>query len=59
MRLGDIVEALISVVTLGYGKRISMSVARLFGFKTCGCDRRRIWLNNLFLSEDKKEYPIR
>lgn len=58
MGLGDFVEALIKVVTLGYGKRISMAVARLFGFEDCGCDRRRIWLNNLFKPKHKKRYPI-
>ena len=58
MRLGDITETLIAIVTLGQGKRISMAVARLFGFEDCGCDRRRIWLNNLFIPKHKRKYPI-
>jgi hypothetical protein len=58
MGVGDIVEAFIKVVTLGQGKRISMAVARLFGYEDCGCDRRRIWLNNLFKKDKDKRYPI-
>ena len=58
MGLGDIVEALINITTLGQGKRISNAVARLFRFETCGCDRRRIWLNNLFKKDEDKIYPI-
>jgi hypothetical protein len=58
MRLGDITELIIKLVTLGQGKRIATFVAKLFGYKTCNCDKRRVWLNNLFLPEDKKQYPI-
>ena len=58
MRLGDITELLIAILTLGQGKRISNAVARLFGFKDCGCNKRKVWLNNLFLPDDKKQYPI-
>lgn len=58
MGLGDITEALIAILTLGQGKRIANAVARLFGFEDCGCNRRRIWLNNLFKPKHKKRYPI-
>lgn len=58
MGLGDIIELLISIVTLGQGKRIANAVARLFGFEDCGCDARRIWLNNLFRPKNKKRYPL-
>jgi len=58
MRLGDITELIIKLVTLGQGKRIATFVAKLFGYETCNCDKRRVWLNNLFLSDDKKQYPI-
>jgi hypothetical protein len=58
MGVGDIVEGFIKVVTLGQGKRISNAVARLFGYQDCGCDRRRIWLNNLFKKDKDKTYPI-
>lgn len=58
MGVGDVVEVIIKIATLGQGKRISMAVARLFGFEDCGCDRRRVWLNNLFRPKHKKQYPI-
>jgi len=58
MGLGDFVEAFIKVVTLGQGKRIANAVAHLFGYEDCGCNRRRIWLNNLFKPKHKKRYPI-
>lgn len=58
MGVGDITEAIIKIVTLGQGKRISNAVARLFGYEDCGCDRRRIWLNNLFKPKHKRRYPI-
>ena len=58
MALGDIVEAIINIITIGQGKRISNAVARLFGYSDCGCDKRRIWLNNLFKKDKDKRYPI-
>jgi hypothetical protein len=58
MGVGDVVEVIIKIATLGQGKRISMAVARLFGYEDCGCDRRRVWLNNLFRPKHKKQYPI-
>ena len=47
MRLGDFVEKLISVVTLGQGKKIAMYIAKLRGKEDCGCKRRKDILNNL------------
>ena len=48
IRIGDYVEALIHVLTLGYGKRLSTYIAvDLMGYKDCGCCRRREWLNRL------------
>ncbi len=48
IRIGDYVEALIHVVTLGYGKRLSTYIAvDLMGFKSCGCCERKEWLNRL------------
>jgi hypothetical protein len=48
IRIGDYVEALIHVITLGFGKSISTYIAvRLLGFKSCGCCERREWLNRL------------
>ena len=48
IRIGDYVEALIHVLTLGYGKRLSTYIAvDLMGYKDCGCCTRREWLNRL------------
>jgi hypothetical protein len=48
IKLGNIVDGLINVVTLGWGKDIAGWVAWTFFKKTdCGCEQRRIWLNEL------------
>lgn len=48
IKLGDYTEALIHVVTLGFGKRFSEWIAvDILGFKSCGCCERREWLNRL------------
>jgi len=48
IKIGDYVEALIHVLTLGFGKRISSYIAvDLLGYKSCKCEERRLWLNRL------------
>lgn len=48
IKLGNYVEALIHVLTLGFGKRISTWIAvDILGYQSCGCEERRIWLNKL------------
>lgn len=47
IRIGDWVEALIHVVTFGFGERIALFIARLFGKNDCGCCYRKWWLNKL------------
>jgi hypothetical protein len=47
MCIGNFTEALIYVLTLGYGKPISTRVAKKLGYKSCGCEERRQWLNKL------------
>ena len=48
IRIGDYIEALIHVITLGYGKRISKWIAvDLLGYESCGCCERKEWLNRL------------
>ncbi len=48
IRIGDYVEALIHVITLGYGNRISEWIAiDLLGYESCGCCERKEWLNRL------------
>ena len=48
IKIGDYVEALIHVLTLGFGQRVSEWIAiDLLGFKSCGCCERKEWLNKL------------
>ena len=48
IRIGDYIEALIHVITLGFGKRISTFIAvDLLGYESCGCCERKEWLNKL------------
>ena len=47
IRLGDYVEALIHVITLGFGYRISLWIAKLLGYDKCYCCERKQWLNRL------------
>jgi hypothetical protein len=48
IKLGDYVESLIHVLTLGYGNRISHWYAvDILGLKSCGCCSRKQWLNRL------------
>ena len=55
--LGDLVEKVISIVTLGQGKKMANYVAKLRGKKDCGCNTRQKYLNNL-LSFKKMEENI-
>lgn len=48
IKIGDWVEALIHVITFGFGKRLSEWIAiDLLGYKSCGCCFRQWWLNHL------------
>jgi hypothetical protein len=47
MRLGDLTEKIISVITLGQGKKIATYIAKLRGKEDCGCNRRKEQLNNI------------
>ena len=48
IKLGDYVEALIHVITLGFGQRLSEWIAiDVLGYQTCGCCERKQWLNKL------------
>lgn len=52
IKLGDMIEGLINVITLGNGKDIAGWVAwNIFGKTDCGCESRRIWLNKLTCKE--------
>ncbi len=47
IKIGDWVEALIHTITLGYGDRIALGIAKGFGKQSCGCCERKQWLNRL------------
>ena len=48
IKIGDYVEALIHVITLGFGQRLSEWIAiDILGYKSCGCCERKEWLNRL------------
>ena len=48
IKLGNIVDGLINVITLGHGKDIAGWIAkRFFNLDDCGCEARRIYLNEL------------
>ena len=47
VKLGNMVEAAIELVTLGRGKDMATWIAHKLGFKSCGCDERKLWLNSL------------
>jgi hypothetical protein len=54
IKLGNLIEKLIAIVTLGYGKRFANYVAKKFGYESCGCETRKEWLNTLFVKQDIK-----
>ena len=47
VKLGNMVEAAIELVTLGRGKDGATWIAQKLGFKSCGCDERKDWLNKI------------
>jgi len=47
MRLGDIVEKIINIITLGTGKKIAKWIAYKLGYDDCGCENRKNFLNNI------------
>ena len=47
VKLGNMVEAAIELVTLGRGKDMATWIAHKLGFKSCGCDERKAWLNKI------------
>jgi len=45
--LGDWVEKIIDILTFGNGSIIAYKIATKLGYKDCGCEKRRIYLNKL------------
>lgn len=48
IKVGNILDGLINVITLGRGKDIAGWIALKLGYANCGCEERRIYLNELF-----------
>lgn len=47
MKLGNLTEKIIFILTLGQSKRIATYFAKLMGKEDCGCDARKEFLNKL------------
>lgn len=47
IKLGNMVEGTIELVTFGRGKDIATWIAHKLGFKSCGCDERKAFLNKI------------
>jgi hypothetical protein len=48
IKIGDWVEALIHVITLGFGERLALWIAKtFFNSNKCYCCERKQWLNRL------------
>ncbi len=52
IKVGNVVDGLINIVTLGFGKDIAGYIANKLGYASCGCEERRIYLNELFGCEE-------
>jgi hypothetical protein len=52
--LGDKLEWLIDKITFGNGHYWAYKIAIKLGYKSCGCEERRIWLNSLTCADEKK-----
>lgn len=59
LRLGDILHYFLLVISLGQSKKIASYIAKKLGYEDCGCDKRRDWLNNLFLPEEEKTITLK
>jgi len=47
MKLGNIIEFIIKIITLGQGKRIATFIAKKLGYESCNCDNRKEALNKI------------
>lgn len=48
IKVGNLIDGLINILTLGWGKDIAGWVANRLGYSDCNCEKRRIFLNELF-----------
>jgi hypothetical protein len=55
IKLGNVVEAIITIITGGWGKELASFVAKkFFDRDDCGCESRRIWLNKIVGCDEKQ-----
>ena len=47
MKLGNIIEFIIKIITLGQGKKLANWVAKKMGYEKCDCDKRKKSLNSI------------
>jgi len=53
IKVGNIIDGIINIVTLGWGKDIAGFIAlKFFNSYDCKCEARRIWLNEFFGCEE-------
>lgn len=52
IQLGTWLEELIDFVTFGNGAMVAYKIATKLGYKDCGCQRRKEWLNKLTCKEN-------
>ena len=48
IKVGNVLEGLINVLSGGWGKTIASWIALKLGYANCKCEERRIWLNEFF-----------
>lgn len=49
IKVGNFVEGLINVISFGWGKDLAGYISlKFFNNPDCGCERRRVYLNELF-----------
>jgi hypothetical protein len=47
MKLGNILEKIINIITIGQGKFFAKWLAKKLGKEDCGCNERKNALNNI------------
>lgn len=52
IKVGNIADGIINVITLGWGKDIAGWIALKLGYADCGCERRRVKWNAFFGCEE-------
>ena len=52
IKVGNVLDGLINLITFGWGKDIAGWIATKLGYASCGCEERRVFLNELFGCEE-------